>query len=80
MLDLAGCEKLFGSPEKITHDLKRVASGVGFTANVAIAGNPSAAITAAQGFAGVTVIPDGQEALRIGSVSPLSDDILAELQ
>ena len=68
-LDLAGCEKLFGSPEKIAHDLRRVATGVGLTANVAIAGNQAAAITAAQGFAGVTVIPDGQEALRIGSLS-----------
>ena len=69
VLDLAGCEKLFGSPDKIAHDLRRVASGVGLTANVAIAGNSSAAITAAQGFEGVTVIPDGQEALRIGSLS-----------
>ena len=69
VLDLAGCEKLFGSPEKIAHDLRRVASGVGLTANVAIAGNSPAAINAAQGFAGVTVIPDGQEALRIGSLS-----------
>ncbi|HKW35388.1 MAG TPA: DNA polymerase Y family protein, partial [Candidatus Acidoferrum sp.] len=69
VLDLAGCEKLFGSPEKIAHDLRRVSFAVGLTANVAIAGNSSAAITAAQGFAGVTVIPDGEEALRVGSLS-----------
>ena len=69
VLDLAGCEKLFGSHEKIAHDLRRVASGVGLTANVAIVGNPSAAISAAQGFPGITLIPDGQEALRIGSLS-----------
>lgn len=69
VLDLAGCEKLFGSPEKIANDLRRAASAVGLTANVAIAGNPSAAITAGQGFTGVTLIPDGQEALRIGSLS-----------
>lgn len=69
VLDLAGCEKLFGSSEKIADDLRRIAARVGLTANVAIAGNPVAAITAAQGFAGVTVIPDGQEALRIGSLS-----------
>jgi protein ImuB len=48
VLDLAGCEKLFGSPEKIAHDLRQVASGVGLTANVAVAGNSSAAVTAAQ--------------------------------
>ena len=69
VLDLTGCEKLFGSPEKIGHDLRRVASGVGLTANVAVAGNPSAVITAAQGFAGVTVIPDRQEALWVGRLS-----------
>ncbi len=40
VLDLAGCEKLFGSPEKIAHDLMRIASEVGLEANVAVAGNP----------------------------------------
>jgi protein ImuB len=69
VLDLAGCEKLFGSPEKIAHDLKRVASEVGFESNVAVAGSPLAAVSAAQGFAGITVIPDGEEGLRIGRLS-----------
>jgi len=69
VLDLAGCEKLFGSAEKIAHDLRRVASEVGFETNVAVAGSPLAAVSAAQGFAGVTVIPDGEEGLRIGRLS-----------
>ena len=69
MLDIAGCEKLFGSPEKIAHDLKRVASEVGLETNVAVAGSPLAAVCAAQGFAGVTVIPAGEEGLRIGRLS-----------
>jgi len=69
VLDLAGCEKLFGSPEKIAHDLRRVASEVGFEANVAVAGSSLAAVSAAQGFAGVTVIPDGDESLWIGRLS-----------
>jgi protein ImuB len=69
MLDIAGCEKLFGSPEKIAHDLKRVASEVGFETNVAVAESPLAAVCAAQGFPGVTVIPAGEEGLRIGSLS-----------
>jgi len=69
VLDIAGCEKLFGSPEKIAQDLKRVASEVGFETNVAVAGSPLAAVCAAQGFAGVTVIPSGEEGLRIGSLS-----------
>jgi protein ImuB len=69
VLDVAGCEKLFGSPEKIAHDLRRVASEVGFESNVAVAGSPLAAVSAAQGFAGVTVIPDGEEGHRIGRLS-----------
>lgn len=69
VLDLAGCEKLFGSPEKIAQDLKRVASEVGFETNVAVAGGPLAAVCAAQGFAGVTVIPTGEEGFRIGGLS-----------
>jgi protein ImuB len=69
VLDIAGCEKLFGSPEKIAHDLKRVASEVGFETSVAVAGSPLAAVCAAQGFAGVTVIPPGEEGVRIGSLS-----------
>ena len=69
VLDIAGCEKLFGSPDKIAHDLRRVASEVGFETNVAVAGSPLAAVCAAQGFAGVTVIPTGEEGLRIGSLS-----------
>jgi protein ImuB len=69
VLDLAGCEKLFGSPEKIAHDLRRVASEVGFETNVAVAGSPLAAVSAAQGFAGLTVIDDGEEGLRIGKLS-----------
>ncbi len=66
VLDLTGCEKLFGSSEKIAQDLSRIAANVGFEANVAVAENSSAAVTAAQGFAGVTVIPPGEEIARIG--------------
>jgi protein ImuB len=68
VLDLTGCEKLFGSPDKIAHDLKRVAAEVGFAVNVAVAGNPQAAVCAAHGFAGITVIPPGEEGFRIGKL------------
>lgn len=66
VLDIAGCEKLFGSPEKIADDLARVAAEVGFEVHVAVAGNPSAAVSVAHGFRGVSVIPPGEEAIRIG--------------
>jgi protein ImuB len=71
VLDIAGCEKLFGSVEKIAGDLKRVAGEVGFDANVAVAENPEAALCAARGFPGVTVIPSGEESARLGAL-PLS--------
>jgi protein ImuB len=69
VLDISGCDKLFGSPEKIAQDLARAASAVGFDANVAVAGNPSAAVCAAQGFPGITVIPPGEESVWIGRLS-----------
>ena len=69
LLDIAGCEKLFGSRETIAQDLRRVASEVGFETNVAVAGSPLAAVCAAQGFTGVTVIPAGEEGLQIGRLS-----------
>jgi protein ImuB len=69
VLDLAGSEKLFGASEKIAQDLRRVAAEVGFAANVAVAGNPLAAASAARGFSGVTVIPPGEEAECIGRLS-----------
>ena len=69
VLDLAGCEKLFGTPQKIAQDLQRVASEVGFGTNIAVAGNISAAACAAKGFAGVTVIPAGGEAAHLGTLS-----------
>ncbi len=69
VLDLAGCEKLFGTPHKIAQNLQRIAARVGFEANVAVAGSISAAVCAAKGFAGVTVIPAGEERVRIGTLS-----------
>lgn len=69
VLDIEGCEKLFGSHKKIAGDLKRVTAGVGFETQVAIAGNPEAAICAARGFPGATVIPEGKEAEILGQLS-----------
>lgn len=68
VVDLTGCEKLFGSPEKIAHDLARIASNGGFDAHVAVAETFLAAQCAAQGFPGITVIPPGQESARIGAL------------
>ncbi|MFI5090736.1 MAG: hypothetical protein ACHP7P_11815 [Terriglobales bacterium] len=68
VLDIAGLERLFGPPAKLAQDLARRASALGLEANVAVAANPDAAIHAARGFAGVTIIPAGKQAERLGSL------------
>src|SRR5258706_8542669 len=68
ILDLAGMESLFGTPLEIAYDIFRRAAHLGLDANVAVASNPDAAILAARGIAGVTVIPLGKEAEQLGSL------------
>jgi len=69
VLDIAGLERLFGPPAKLAQDLQRRALELGLEANVAVAANPDAAIHAARGFAGVTVIPPGKQVERLGSLA-----------
>ena len=80
ILDLAGMESLFGSLPEIAHNLFRCAANLGLDGNVAVASNPDAAVVAARGFSGVTVIPSGQEADSLGSlpVEVLSAGWIAE--
>jgi protein ImuB len=68
ILDLAGLESLFGPPARIARDLARRASDLGLEVHVATASNPDTAMFAARGFSGVTVIPEGQEAERLGNL------------
>jgi protein ImuB len=68
LLDLSGLESLFGSLPKIARDIARRASDLGLEANVATAFNPDTALFAARGFSGVTVIPEGKEAERLGNL------------
>jgi protein ImuB len=75
LLNLAGLEPLFGPLPKIAHDLARRVSQMGLEANIAVAANPDAALLAARGFPGVTLIPEGREAERLGD---LPVDVLLE--
>ena len=68
ILDLAGMESLFGSLLEIAHNLFRCAANLGLGANVAVASNPDAAVLAARGFSGVTVISPGRQADSLGSL------------
>jgi protein ImuB len=75
LLNLAGLEPLFGSLSKITHDLAQRVSQMGLEGNIAVAANPDAALLAARGFPGVTMIPEGREAEQLGD---LPVDVLLE--
>jgi len=68
LLDLAGMEKLFGPLPQIAGAIARRVAEAGLEANVAAAETPDAAMLAARGFAGVEVIPEGQQAERLGSL------------
>jgi len=68
ILDLAGLESLFGALPKMARDIARRASDLGLEANVGAAFNPDTALFAARGFGGVTVVPEGKEAERLGNL------------
>jgi protein ImuB len=88
LLDLAGLGRLYGAPPKMALDLASRVSAVGLESNLALAANPGAAMHAARGFSGITVIPAGEEAQRLGilpvqvlldafEASPLKFDVQA---
>jgi protein ImuB len=66
ILDLAGMESLLGSLAGIANSIFHRAASLGLDVNVAVASNPDAAILAAHGFSGVTVIPPGKESEQLG--------------
>jgi protein ImuB len=68
LLDLAGMESLLGSLAEISRAIHHRATTLGLAAHVAVASNPDAAMPAARGFPGVTVIPAGKEAEQLGSL------------
>ncbi len=59
IFDVRGLESLYGPPEKLAREIGR---RIGVPASIAIASNPDAAMHAAHGMRGVTVIAPGREA------------------
>jgi len=85
LLDLAGMESLYGSLPEISRAISNRATTLGIAANVAVASNPVAAVLAARGFSGVTLIPAGKEAEQLGPLpvevlfaNPLAEDGLGD--
>jgi protein ImuB len=68
ILDLAGMASLLGSLPEIARNLLRRAAELGLDSNVAVASNPDAAMLAARGFSGVTLISPGKEGEALGSL------------
>jgi protein ImuB len=68
VLDIEGCELLFGSHREIAKEIARHAAKLGLRVRLAVAQNPDAAIHAAKFFSGVSVISPGKEATRLGDL------------
>jgi len=80
ILDIDGLERLHGDAESIGQALQQLGNTLGFELNVGIAANPDAAILAAHGFSGITVVPPGLERERFGPLPIGILDLSLELQ
>jgi protein ImuB len=65
VFDVDGLERLFGGYSEIAGKICDEARSLGFDVNIAVASNADAAICAARGFGGITVIPRGTESARL---------------
>ena len=78
VIDAEGCELLFGSAYELANQIAKCAArpkesaGLGCKVNVALAGNPDAAIHAARFFEGITFISPGEELTCLGEL-PISE-------
>lgn len=74
ILDASGSERLFGAPVQIAAALRRDVDAAGFEPSIATSCNAYAAVLAAHGFPGTTVIPPHNESTIL---SPLPLSVLA---
>lgn len=70
IFDVRGLESLYGPPERLAREIER---RIGVPASIVIASNPDAALYAAHGIRGVTVIAPGREA---EALAPLPVNLL----
>ena len=66
VVDLAGLNSLLGPDEDIAKQMMDRAAGMGLAVNVTAASKIDVAILGARGFSGLTMIPAGEEAKRLG--------------
>jgi len=65
-LDASGLDRLWGLPQDVAAAMARRAAEIRVKINIALAANPDAAICAARGFTGVSIVPQGDEAKFLG--------------
>ena len=84
LIDIAGLDSLFGSIENISKELAGRAFQLGLSANIAISSRLETALLASYGFSGITLIPAGEEAQRIGTIPvnvlPTTNDTIEILE
>jgi protein ImuB len=68
LADLAGLNSLFGAEEDIAREFARRAVELHLRVHVAVSANLEVAMHAARGFAGITVIPEGEEARHLSGL------------
>ncbi len=68
IFSIVGLERLIGAPQQIAAEVARRGSEMGIQANLAIAHNPDTARLAARHLPGITLIPPGKEADRLGGI------------
>src|SRR5271154_1461442 len=81
LTDLAGLNSLFGGDENIAQEFARRAAELRLRVHVAVSANLEVAVHAARGFAGITVIPEGEEArylsgLPVQALAPSAEALL----
>ena len=79
IFSIVGLERLIGAPQQIAAEVARRGSEMGIQANLAIAHNPDTARLAARHLPGITLIPPGKEADRLGGIPVTALDATPEL-
>src|SRR5215469_1699298 len=67
-LDIAGTERLFGPPVRLAQRLRNNLAGAGFRVSIAVSVNYDAARMKAFTSRGITVIPEGEEAVALAKL------------
>ena len=65
VLDVSDSERLLGMPQQIADALRRKVNAAGLEPSITTSRNANAAVLAARGSPGITVVPPGEEAQRL---------------